>query len=213
MFQMIHPSARAKTAATSPSSGSSALPELGQPAHAGLAPEFVIHEESLVIKPWEAKFAEGLFAFIPTPRAAKRFSNLYRILKAPLRRERLPQFEGTAEVPGDFQVPMLLLATLIGAPAESASLFPKLQQHAAKGRSMLEALQDFESLGLQSPASEGLADKIRLTVTTSGFPSAPQVFLEWLPRVSRFSFDPGRQSSGDTIPNSEKSSMLSLERV
>jgi hypothetical protein len=154
--------------------------------------EFVIQEESLVIKTWEAKFAERLFALIPSPRAAKRFSNIYRVLKAPIRRDRLVQFEGTAEVLGDFQVPMFLLALLIGVPGESAALFPKLQKHAAKGDSTKKALRQLKTLELDLPAFETLTEKIRPIVSDPAFPDDPAVFLEWLPRVSRFSFELGR---------------------
>jgi hypothetical protein len=155
-------------------------------------PPFVIYEESLLIRAWETKFAEVLFSLIPTPRAAKRFSNIYRILKAPVGREILPSFEGTAELPGDFQVPMLLLAILIGASAEAAVLFPKLQQHAAEGRNMLAALQQFDVLGLSSSALAELEERIRPIIAERGFPNTPEVFLEWIPRVSRFSFELNR---------------------
>src|SRR5262249_29937661 len=112
--------------------------------------EFLINKESLTIKSWETQFAEGLFGLIPSPRTAKRFSNIYRILKAPIRHQRLPQFEGTEEMPGDFQVPMLLLAILIYAPTLAAALFPKLQQHAASGGDVVAALQ-LKKLGLDEP--------------------------------------------------------------
>ncbi len=36
---------------------------------------------SLEIQSWETEFAEGLYRLIPTPRAAKRFTNVYRISK------------------------------------------------------------------------------------------------------------------------------------
>ena len=164
--------------------------------------EFVINKESLTIKPWETKFAEDLFELIPSPRAAKRFSNIYRILKAPIRHERLPQFEGTEEMPGDFQVPMLLLAILIYAPTLAAALFPKLQQHAASGGDVIVALQQFKKLGfdepelkklgLNEPAFKALQDKIRPIITNDSFPKVKELFLEWIPRVSRFSFEVGR---------------------
>src|SRR5260370_295893 len=47
--------------------------------------EFIVQEEALVITKWEADFAERLVELIPTPRAAKRLSNTYRILKARVR--------------------------------------------------------------------------------------------------------------------------------
>lgn len=156
------------------------------------APDFVVNEESLVIRSWESDFATRLFALIPTPRAAKRFSNTYRILKATVRGGRLAQFEGTDEVPGDFQAPMLLLALLIGSPAESAVLFPKLQEHAAEGGNVLEALRDFKSLELNEPPFAAIEKKIGPVVSDEGFPNDSGLFLEWIQRVSRFSFDIGR---------------------
>lgn len=166
--------------------------EEGRTASGGGSPEFRVDEDSLVIREWEAKFAESLFQLIPTPRAAKRFSNIYRLLKASVRRERLSHFEGTAEVPGEFQVPMLLLAILIGTGAEGVALLPKLYEAAARGEDLSRALQRFETLGLDSPAYKGLEEKIRPIVSDSGFSLVPETFIEWLPRVSRFSFELGR---------------------
>jgi hypothetical protein len=46
-----------------------------------------------LIQPWEPKFAERIFDFLfESPRAAKRFSNIYRLLKAPLGAGRLREF-------------------------------------------------------------------------------------------------------------------------
>jgi hypothetical protein len=109
-----------------------------------------------------------------------------------VRGERLGRFEGTAEVPGDFQIPMLFLAILIGAPAEAFELFPTLQKRASQGDDVLEALRHFKIAGLTSSALLVLEEKIRPIVTDEGFPNNTEQFLEWIPRVSRFSFDIGR---------------------
>jgi hypothetical protein len=160
--------------------------------------EFEIQDDALVINDWEASFAVRLYSFIPSPRAAKRFSNIYRILKAHVRPQQLRTFEGTAELPGDFQVPMLLLAMLIGAPDECALLFPKLQRFAAEKKDVLEifhALKDPEAVkdcGLSPAAAAALSAKVEPIINDGGFPNTAEVFLEWLPRVSRFSFEVGR---------------------
>lgn len=60
---------------------------------------FVIHEQAQTIKPWEVAFAKQLYARIPTPRAAKRFTNVYCLLNASVRRADRADFEGIAEVP------------------------------------------------------------------------------------------------------------------
>lgn len=154
--------------------------------------ELLINEDSLIIKPWETSFAESLFSFIPTPRAAKRFSNIYRLLKAPLRREDLPKFEGVSEMPGDFRVPMLLLAVLLGAPAEAVELFPLLLRHARRDGPVLNALQDLATLNLTSLPFQDLQSKLISIVSRDDFPRSRDIYLYWIPRVSRFSFDLGR---------------------
>lgn len=155
--------------------------------------QFVIYEESLAIKSWEAAFAARLFALIPTPRGVKRFTNVYRILKAPVSRVRLRTFEGTTEWLGEFQLPMLLLAMLIGSPSESVKVFPHLWIEASSGRSATEVLRNLAGLLGKSTKELGvLQEKIRPIVGDAAFPTSADLIREWLPRVSRFSFDVGR---------------------
>jgi hypothetical protein len=154
--------------------------------------DILIHDDALVVKAWETAFAERLFAFVPTPRAAKRFTNIYRILKAQVAREDLLQFEGTSAVPGDFQVPMLLLAILVKAPREALQLFPRLYEHAAAGNSPLAALRDLQTLELDGPPFATLAEALDPLITDLQFPKASSIYTGWLPKVSRFSFDVGR---------------------
>lgn len=153
---------------------------------------FQIQDDALVVNDWEAKFAVKLFSLIPNPRATKRFSNIYRILKAHVRREDLRQFEGTAVSPGDFQIAMLLLALLIGNPDECAVLFPKLQRAAMEGDDVLECLHDLKKSGIDALTAGALEGKLNPIVSDPAFPNTAEVFLEWLPRVSRFSFEVGR---------------------
>jgi hypothetical protein len=150
--------------------------------------EFLIHEDALVIKPVEEIFAERLYNLLPTPRATKRFSNTYRILKAPILPDQLATFEGVEQAPGTFQVPMLLLAILIGMPAEAARFFPPLFERATK-RENAGDLTVPEILGF---APEALREKLDEIVADGGFPRSPALFAEWLRRVSRFSFEIGR---------------------
>jgi KAP family P-loop domain len=155
-------------------------------------PEFTIHDEALEIKAVEANFAERLYILLPTPRATKRFANIYRILKAPILPEYLETFEGTEHAPGTFQVPMLLLATLVGMPSEAAILFPNLFDRVAKGNDPIEDLAALETLGFNKNMPAALRDKVSEIVADSTFPRSPELFFYWLPRVSRFSFEIGR---------------------
>jgi len=164
---------------------------------------FQIHEEALTIREWERKFAGRLFQIIPTPRAVKRFSNVYRILKAPVPSSRLQLFEGTGELLGEFQVPMFLLAILIGSPAEAVAIFPELQKRTRANGGVSAVLHD---LGVLTKGSDDnlrtLQAKIRPIIDDPQFPHDPELFEYWIPRVARFSFDVGRAIEyRDGLPN------------
>lgn len=150
---------------------------------------FEINSGSLEVTAWERDFAVRLFPLIPTPRAAKRFSNVYRLLKAPIQKDRLPAFEGTTELPGEFQVPLFLLAVLIGAPSEASVLFVRMLQLASEHRDPLNAIPPDDDAG----GWTGVIARVFNSIAAGGeFPRVPQLFEYWIPRVSRFSFDVGR---------------------
>lgn len=86
--------------------------------------ELAVPAQALSITPIETEFARGPYMLLATPRSAKRFANIYRLLKASLSAEALPAFEGRSAVPGTFQLPMLLLALLVGKPQLAAKLLP-----------------------------------------------------------------------------------------
>ena len=165
----------------------------------GKKDHFVVRKEALMIQPWEREFAEQLYPLIPTPRAAKRFSNIYRILKARIRREDLGIFEGTKVAPGTFQIPMLLLAMLIGSPEVCAKLFPIIKEQSEHG---VDVGMIFGSLITNNPDIATLHSRIRPIISRPVFPKTPQVYVDWVPRVARFSFDAGRAvqagESGDS---------------
>jgi hypothetical protein len=154
-------------------------------------PDFVINEDSLTIQEWEGAFAQELFDVIATPRAAKRFSNIYRILKAPIRYHQLGQFEGSAEALGEFQLPMLLLAFLIAQPVEAAIVFPPLYQHARNGKNLLDSMLLLKR-EMGSPSLTPVLERLDPIIASKGFPGHASLLIEWIPRVSRFSFEVGR---------------------
>jgi hypothetical protein len=154
--------------------------------------KFVIDDDALLIRDWEVAYAETLFTLIPSPRGAKRFSNVYRLLKAAVLKKDREKFEGVANIPGDFQVPMLLLALVTGAPEDAVKLFPKLQS-LLELKSIKEALKELarESNGSDKSHST-MIDNISKLVNTPNFKDDVELFKYWIPRVSRFSFDLSR---------------------
>jgi hypothetical protein len=151
--------------------------------------EYEIIEESMRIKEWETRFATELFHFISSPRAIKRFSNIYRLLKTGVIAEQLTAFEGSAEMPGNFQMPMLLLAVLIGYPQESVALFSAFHFNADKGKKLSDLFDPKVQGKLISDVPEDLKDHVRIVAENRWFPNDPEAVKFWIPKVARFSYD------------------------
>ena len=83
---------------------------------------------------------------------------------------------------------MFLLAIMIGGPAEAVTLFPEFQRRALAGDDPIAAVRAI----LKNSASTGmghLKTMLDRVLTEVAIPDDRRLFLEWLPRVSRFSFD------------------------
>ncbi|NOV21227.1 hypothetical protein E5S70_35455 [Ensifer adhaerens] len=142
--------------------------------------------EALSISTGEADFAARLFALLPTPRSAKRFANIYRLLKASVRRADLSAFQGSAAVPGSFQLPMLLLGLLVGEPLIASKLFPAFLAQARSGKN------DWWEADWTAVKGIPEADRIRAhfeeIARVASFPHSPNLLVHWLPEVARYSF-------------------------
>lgn len=147
-----------------------------------------LNPASLRIQPWERELAELLFPFIPSPRAAKRFVNVYRLLKAPLSGDALRNFEGTKERPGDFQAAMLLLAAATGISQEADKLFSAIL---SGGDSNSTWRQVFTANLSLSSAQSAVLSKVSLKVSLKGDLYA---FQTWAPKVARFTFEAAKSA-------------------
>ena len=180
------PPATVGTLTTSPSQS----PQSIGPASATAGPPRRPDVASLLIRPWEAEYAAKLFPFLPSPRATKRFTNLYRLLKAPLATGELRRFEGAADNPGDFRAPMILLAILGGFPDLSDRIFEAIQRSTVTAGS-----EKFLKDGALAALSAVEAEKVRRCLAHLGsgaIPDSLATFTEWIPRVARFSFQSTR---------------------
>jgi hypothetical protein len=146
-----------------------------------------LNQESLTIQSWEVDYATLLSPFITTPRSAKRFANIYRLIKAPLPPEDLDAFEGTADNPGEFQAAMLLLAIVTGFPQLSARLFKAFESQQIAS---ISPQNFFASVDKYLPENV-LTAQLQSCINRLGASSISQTrltFLSWIPRVARFSF-------------------------
>jgi septal ring factor EnvC (AmiA/AmiB activator) len=148
----------------------------------------MLNLESLRIHSWEAAFARRLYPFIASPRAAKRFTNIYRLLKAPLQVDELPAFEGTATVPGDFRAVMVLLAILNGFPAAAPRVFAGLLAQRETDLTPAALFRDVDALGIAGEEAERFSHCMG-PLLRDGMPGSLEPFVKWAPRVARFSFE------------------------
>jgi hypothetical protein len=125
---------------------------------------------------------------VPSPRAAKRFTNIYRLLKAPLRGVELQSFEGSARLPGNFRAPMLLLALSMGFPDLAADIFGQLTDGRDRTEKASKWLNGLTRLAANRIDSERLS-RCLAPALQAGVPATLAPFVDWAPRVARFSFD------------------------
>jgi hypothetical protein len=147
-----------------------------------------VAERALVIQPWEVSFAQRLYDLIPSPRSAKRLINVYRVLKAGVDSARLAQFEGSHDAPGEFQLPLLLLAILICDPGEAHLWFTDLleQPRRSDDNSLVTILRQDQANA--EPPRARLMTTVASIVDIDSFPQDPALLIYWVPRVARFSF-------------------------
>jgi kumamolisin len=163
---------------------------------------------ALVIADHELVYAEKLGPLIPTPRTAKRLINLYRLLKVGLNERETSKFAGYSSAPGEYQTALLLLAILVGAPAEADTIFRTVRSRGLTSWAQVvdelrpqpwndPAAADHHSraAGRLSPSRAAawhrlckILDDIGPPVTAQGLDQ----FRFWADRASRYSFSAGR---------------------
>lgn len=150
------------------------------------APEpAAVEERALIIHSWEESFAASLYPLISSPRAAKRLVNVYRVLKASVSGIQLQVFEGTETEPGQFQIPLLLLAIQICDATTAMAWFADLMAGQEQCNSTEEAF-----INTADDASrKRLMERIQHIFTEAEFPKDATLLTDWIPLVSRFTFE------------------------
>lgn len=117
---------------------------------------------------------------VPTPRAAKRLVNIYRMLRVSVPDSELPAFlprdAATATDDGEYQAVILLLGILIGRPSVAQQLFNSLAGSSDES-TVWQLLDKFPEL--HQPLQ-----RVRGHMTVSRI----DAYRRWAPRVARFSF-------------------------
>ena len=90
-------------------------------------PPTIINPEYLRIEDWEREVMKQLYGLIPSPRAAKRFVNIYRLLRVSVAADKRAAFI-SQENPEQHRAALLLLAMLIGYPSETTDILRQLHR-------------------------------------------------------------------------------------
>jgi KAP family P-loop domain len=149
--------------------------------------------EALRLEDWERECMKRLNELVPSPRAAKRFVNVYRLLRASIGDDRWDRFIGDASG-GLYRPVLLLLAILTGYPAEATEILRAILD----GRATTTFWALIDELG-KGPAPTEDAERWRelfgrLHGLRTLVPENQQCaeLVEYARQVARYSFQSGR---------------------
>jgi hypothetical protein len=165
-----------------------------------------LNAEHLRIEDWERAFMKELYPFIPSPREAKRFVNIYRLLRASADDDKRDAFVGDA-AQGQYQAALLLLALLTGYPAEATEILRSLLDGECTGTWW----EHIDSLKEKYLAQTDAAMHVSVSAVNTQMGHWPDLmemlhgdirrlipadrscedFVEWAPEVARYSFQSG----------------------
>jgi hypothetical protein len=138
---------------------------------------------------------KALFRLIPTPRAGKRFVNIYRLIRASVEPAELARFTGAGPT-SQYRAVMLLLAILTGFPSQGTEIL----QHLLTGAKPTEPWWPFLDALLTREQTDPYLNERWARLAESleplrGF--VPQnmlsgAFIRWADDVARYSFESGR---------------------
>jgi hypothetical protein len=149
--------------------------------------------QQLQVSAAEVDFMARLGRLLPTPRAAKRLVNVYRLVRIGVRSADLAAFVGD-ELGGPYQAVQVLLAILVGYPEFARRVF-LLVLETTSGESAAEAYADLVAVVETAGRSGGNAQSsgiIHALLAEVREDSPLSVSIDecrrWCPRLARFSF-------------------------
>lgn len=145
----------------------------------------------LQLNPIESQFMAQLGAMLPTPRAAKKLVNLYRLVRIGIPAIELSSFVTDRS----YQVVQLLLAILVGSPTASRTIFTAIleadpQQDLATLLDDDKPPTDPEQWEAIRPVRDHLCAQLRDIASTaaSSMDTNLHRYQQWCPRLARYSF-------------------------
>jgi hypothetical protein len=156
----------------------------------------------------EAEFMKAMGDLIPSPRAAKRFVNIYRLTLASVDDGgKLSDLRGTENKPGDYQAVLLMLAILTGFPGQGADILKTLANGGGKSNGILDFVSKLKTrkepkseparygngvrkgiLEAERAVWDRLSKILKERIKELGVRDSLEPFVRWASWVARFSF-------------------------
>jgi hypothetical protein len=153
---------------------------------------FDVNPAALELDERERLFMPRLYNLIPTPRAVKRFVNVYRLVRASIADEHeLNWFlDG-----GEFMAVQIMLALVTGVPAEAAEILRELLSKPEQGAWNLDWWDLVD--GVIKPRIDQanwrrLNERLAAIRASTGIPRTGEAYRKWADDVARYSFYSGR---------------------
>ncbi len=101
------------------------------------------YPDHLRIEERERMFMKTLYELIPSPRAGKRFINIYRLVRASVEDQERRRFIGN-DTGGEYQCALILLAMLTGYPSEATEILEELikEEHNENWGKFIESVKN-----------------------------------------------------------------------
>ena len=138
---------------------------------------------ALRLRSAEYNFLPYLAPLLPTPRAIKKLTNLYRLLRISVVDDQLDDFVGDKDG-GPYQSAALLLASVISAPAQAESFLAELVI-AEPGRDIMDTLASLSDSALAASLAKRIKE-IREVLPVHG---DVRTYQKWAVSVARYSFE------------------------
>jgi septal ring factor EnvC (AmiA/AmiB activator) len=152
-------------------------------------------EAALFFEDHEEEFIANLYAFIDRPRLAKRFINIYRLLRVRADDEGESRTFAVSADSNDFRAALLLLAIHVGHPNVAARLTQAIEFAKDSRSAFINMLSELASganttIALSEKEREEIGviiDKVQAIGSKAPADLAP--YVRWAPRVGCFSFE------------------------
>jgi hypothetical protein len=134
----------------------------------------------------EVEFMMRLSAILPTPRAAKKLTNLYRLVRIRIPETQLADFTGSPSK-GPYQIVQILLAMLVSSPEAAHQIFQQIMDEPPSS-DILRILTATSGTYPKIQEYVRLSRQIALLVEQIPAVAGIKEYQRWCPVIARYSF-------------------------